>query len=150
MTAKEYLNQIKHYDIRIRKITEEIARLEDIANRTTSTIVANKVQTSFDKSKRERAIDSIIDLKEKRTEMMIKSEELRIEVMSKIHKLENDKYIEILYLRYIEGMFINDIAKIMVKSDGSEYNTDHIFRLHGKALKAFEEIYCVDDLPTEQ
>jgi len=149
MTAKEYLNQIKHHDIKIRNITEEIARLEDIANRTTTSIVANKVQTSFDKSKRERAIDSIIDLKEKRTEMIIKSEELRVEVMCKIHKLTNDKYIEILYLRYIEGMLISDIANIMVKPDGSEYNTDHLFRLHGKAIKAFEEIYCTEDQPSE-
>lgn len=144
MDAKEYLNQIKVYNIRIRQMQEELARLESIANNTTSGINPDKVQTSPDKSKREKAIVKMVDLKKKLTAMIIEQEEKRIEIIKEIHKLNDSRYIEILYLRYVNDIRVEDIADIMTKPDGSEYSIDHLNRLHGQALNAFREIYHSD------
>lgn len=144
MDAKEYLNQIKVYNIRIRQMQEELARLESIANNTTSGISPDKVQSSPDKSKREKAIVKIVDLKKKLTAMIVEQEEKRIEIMKEIHRLSDSRYIEILYLRYVKEIRVEDIADIMVKPDGSEYSIDHLNRLHGQALNAFRQIYHGD------
>lgn len=141
MDAKEYLNQIKVYNIRIRQMQEELARLESIANNTTSGISPDKVQSSPDKSKREKAIVKMVDLKKKLTAMIIEQEEKRIDIVNKIHLLEHPKYIEVLYLRYVEGKRITDIADIMTKSNGEGYSIEHVSRLHGEALNAFRVIY---------
>lgn len=144
MDAKEYLNQIKVYNIRIRQMQEELARLESIANNTTSGINPDKVQTSPDKSKREKAIVKMVDLKKRLTAMIVEQEEKRIEIMEEIHRLSDSRYIEILYLRYVKEIRVEDIADIMVKPDGSEYSIDHLNRLHGQALNAFRQIYHGD------
>lgn len=144
MDAKEYLNQIKVYNIRIRQMQEELARLESIANNTTSGISPDKVQSSPDKSKREKAIVKMVDLKKKLTAMIVEQEEKRIEIMKEIHRLSDSRYIEILYLRYVKEIRVEDIADIMVKPDGSEYSIDHLNRLHGQALNAFRQIYHGD------
>lgn len=144
MDAKEYLNQIKVYNIRIRQMQEELARLESIANNTTSGINPDKVQTSPDKSKREKAIVRMVDLKRKLTAKIVEQEEKRTEIINKIHELSDARYIEILYLRYVNDIRIEDIADIMTKPDGSEYSIDHLNRLHGQALNAFREIYHSD------
>ena len=144
MDAKEYLNQIKVYNIRIRQMQEELARLESIANNTTSGISPDKVQSSPDKSKREKAIVKMVDLKKKLTAMIVEQEEKRIEIMEEIHRLSDPRYIEVLYLRYVKEIRVEDIADIMTKPDGSEYSIDHLNRLHGQALNAFREIYHSD------
>lgn len=144
MDAKEYLNQIGTCNTRIRQMQEELARLESIANNTTSGINPDKVQTSPDKSKREKAIVKMVNLKKKLTAMIIEQEEKRIEIIKEIHKLNDSRYIEILYLRYVNDIRVEDIADIMTKPDGSEYSLDHLNRLHGQALNAFREIYSGD------
>lgn len=144
MDAKEYLNQIKVYNIRIKQMQEELARLESIANNTTSGISPDKVQSSPDKSKREKAIVKMVDLKKKLTAMIVEQEEKRIEIMKEIHKLSDSRYIEVLYLRYVKEIRVEDIADIMTKPDGSEYSLDHLNRLHGQALNAFRQIYHGD------
>lgn len=144
MDAKEYLNQIGTCNTRIRQMQEELARLESIANKTTSGINPDKVQTSPDKSKREKTIVEMVDLKKKLTAMIIEQEEKRIEIIKEIHKLNDSRYIEILYLRYVNDIRVEDIADIMTKPDGSEYSLDHLNRLHGQALNAFREIYSGD------
>lgn len=141
MDAKEYLNQIKVYNIRIRQMQEELARLESIANSTTGGISPDKVQTSPDSARREKAIVRMADLKKKITAMIIEQEEKRIDIVNKIHELSDPRYIEILYLRYVKEIRVEDIADVMVKPDGSEYSVDHLNRLHGQALNAFREIY---------
>lgn len=142
MNAKEYLNQIKLYDIRIRQLSEEVARLEAIANSTTGGMNPDKVQTSPDKSKREKAITKMVDLKNKLYTMMAEQEAVRIEVIDMIHQLTDSRYVELMYLKYVKGLRLIDIADVMKKSDGTEYSVDHINRLHGQALNAFREIYA--------
>ena len=144
MNAKEYLSQIRTCDIKISQMQEELARLESIANNTTSGINPDKVQTSPDKSKREKAIVKMVNLKKKLTTMIAEQEEKRIEIINEIYKLTDSRYIEILYLRYVNDIRVEDIADIMTKPDGSEYSLDHLNRLHGQALNAFREIYSGD------
>lgn len=145
MNAKEYLNQIKLNDIRIRQMTEEVARLEAVANSTTGGMNPDKVQTSPDKGKREKVIVKMVDLKNKLVSMIAEQETMRVEIISKIHQLTDSRYIELLYLKYVRVMRLEDIAGVMTKPDGSEYSLDHINRLHGEALNAFREIYTDAD-----
>lgn len=141
MDAKEYLNQIETYDIKIKRMNEEVARLESIVNNATSGINPDKAQTSPDKSRREKAITRMVDLKNQILDVVAEYEIKRSETIQMIYRLDDPRYIEILYLRYVKGIRVEDIADIMHKPNGSEYSVEHLIRLHGHALNAFRKIY---------
>ena len=50
-----------------------------------------------------------------------------------INRIDNDTYIRVLNLRYIQGLQWNNIANILCYSD------TQIFRIHQKALQAFDD-----------
>nr|AHF24028.1 conserved hypothetical protein [uncultured bacterium Contig643] len=141
MDAKEYLKQIQLYNVRIRQMNEEYMRLEAIVNGTTGGFSSDKVQTSPDKNRREKAIIRLDNLGKRIQDMIAEQEEKRAEIIEMIHQLTNPRYIEILYFRYAEDIPLTSIPDVMKKNDGSEYSYDHILRLHGLALNAFREIY---------
>ena len=54
--------------------------------------------------------------------------------------LNDARYIQILYLHYVEGKRLEDVAEIMVKTNGKPYSYDHIASLHGMALQEFDRV----------
>ena len=127
MTAKKYLQQIKALDIKIKQKMEE---REDLYSRAISTgsreLKADVVQTSVNGDKVGGAIDRYIIQ--------------RNIIINQIQSITDPRYEEILYLRYVKYMRLEEIACTMVKTNGQPYSFDHILRLHGEALKKFAEI----------
>ena len=64
----------------------------------------------------------------------------RHRIIGEIHTLADARYIQILYLHYVEGKKLEDVAEIMVKTNGKPYSYDHIASLHGMALQEFDRI----------
>ena len=64
----------------------------------------------------------------------------RHRIIGEIHTLTDARYIQILYLHYVEGKKLEDVAEIMIKPNGKSYSYDHIASLHGMALQEFSKV----------
>jgi transcriptional regulator GlxA family with amidase domain len=64
----------------------------------------------------------------------------RHRIIGEIHMLTDARYIQILYLHYVDDKKLEDVAEMMVKTNGEPYSYDHIASLHGMALREFDRI----------
>ena len=133
MTTKEYLGQISRLNRMINNKLTEIAQLKDMAVSISATQSGERVQTTpnFDKigtkyakiDEMERNLDKIID----------DFTEKKQKIISQIDSMENENVYNVLFSHYIEK---KSFEKISVEMD---YSYRQTIRLHGKALRQFEE-----------
>ena len=141
MRAKDYLNQAWVLERKIEHRKEEVEELKEKATSIAASVDSGgRVQTSPAADGRTRIVDRYVDLEREIEEMMLSLYELRDEIISTIHALEDRRFMEILYLKYIKHMRLEEIACRMKKANGQPYSYMHIVDLHGKALRAIEEI----------
>lgn len=130
MQAKDYLLHYKIMKTEI-KITEDyIRKLEDAATSVGS--ISNndeKVQSSIKGNRTEDLVVKICDLKIKYTAQIEAATRLMIEIKELIDTLSDNRYREILHLRYINLLTWEDIALTL------NYNLSWIIKLHGRALQ---------------
>ena len=148
--AKEYLEQIRLLDKRIDRKIEERDYLRNIAQSAGSFgMNPDKVQTSINLHKTEDAITRYIDMEKEISDMIDDLIDLRDKIINEIHQLNDVRYEELLYLKYVGRLDehtdrihyfrLEEIACTMVKSNGDHYSFDHIAHLHGEALEVFWE-----------
>lgn len=141
MKAKDYLKQLKVYQVKIDQMNEEINNLKIIATGTGS--LGNnpdKVQSS--RSCEDKMADMVSRYSDMELEMQTVRWEyakLRQKIISEIHLLTDSRYIQILYLHYVDNKRLEEIACSMTKANGDSYSFDHINALHGEALIEFEK-----------
>ena len=130
MTAKDFLSQafIAHQEIEAR--LEEIARLQSVATRTTSTLKATPSGTNAAaQSKIEKAI---VEMQEKENRLANEIAELMKitdKVSEAVSKIKNPVEKRILKYRYVCFFSWKQISLLMKMSNS------HLFRLHADALK---------------
>lgn len=129
MTAKEYLSQALHLDHRIDSKIDQIASLEALATKCTSTLTGMPRNPSPSQSPMADAVCKIIDLQELLRKDMSALVDKKREIMGVINALENDEYKTLLEKRYLCFMTFEQISVNM------GYSMQHTFRLHDKALK---------------
>jgi pyruvate-formate lyase len=135
MTAKDYLSKISRLDRLINNKLTEISQLRDLAcslqgvqnsERVQSTPNFDKIGTTYAKiDEMERNLDKLID----------EYTDEKNKIIGMIDKMENETYYEILFARYIEKKTFEVIATEI------HCSYRNATRLHGKALKAFDEKY---------
>lgn len=134
MTTKQYLNQIRILDIRI---NHRIKQAEEIRQKAfmLSAVDTQKdrVQSSPDGNTSLRFIDRYVDMMRSIDKLIDKYVDLKDEIITKIDSIEDERYCEILYYRYVDGMLFSEIAEKM------NYTVDHVWRLHRYALQEFEK-----------
>ena len=54
--------------------------------------------------------------------------------MRKIGAIKSENMQDVLVYRYVVGLGWNEVAKVM------HYSTDHVYKLHGWALQAYENV----------
>ena len=139
MRAKDYLNQVRLLDRRIEQKREEVQQLRDRATGVSSGLGGSgRVQSTPEADKAGRIVARYVDLEREIEEIEIELCEKRHEVIDTIHRLEDHRFVELLYLRYVKYMRIEDIANTMKKSNGEPYSYNHIADLHGRALRAID------------
>lgn len=142
MTAKEYLRQIKVLDLKIKQRTEEQIRLRSEALQNGSPeLSADKVQTSISGDRMGDLMTTCADLEKEIKEMIMDFVILRHRIIGEIQALKDRRYVELLYLAYVDYKRLEEIACVMKKTDGSPYSYDHIARLHGEALQEFSKCH---------
>lgn len=135
MTTKDYLNQISRLNRMINNKLIELAQLKELACSISSITNEERVMatTNFDKigtkqakiDEMERNIDALVD------EYIIK----RDQIVSQIDSMEDENVYNVLFSKYIEKKTFEVIATEM------NYSWRQTIRLHGIALKKFEQKY---------
>lgn len=134
MKAKEYLGQIRKYDVLIANKTETVARLREQATSITAKTDKVNVQTTARNDKLEATIVKIIDLENGILKDIERLTELKGEVTRVIDAVNDADLINLLYKRYVHYEEWATIAEEM------NFSEQHVLRLHGKALLRVQDI----------
>ena len=141
MTAKEYLRQLKRLEIQIEQRRQERDRLlSDAMSNSSPRLTVDKVQTSTSGDTMGDKLAEAADIQKDVEWLINKLIAERHRIIGEIHTLNDARYIQILYLHYVEGKRLEDVAEIMVKTNGKPYSYDHIASLHGMALQEFDRV----------
>lgn len=136
MTAKEYLEQIKHKDVIINNmIHEKEFLMNEMCGVKAVRYDLDKVQSSPDG---DRMATIMAEIEEKEEEINRQIDDLcdfRLQVTRLINALQDEKHISVLYKRYVQFQTWGQIAGDL------QYTDRHVMRLHGAALDAFYKKY---------
>ena len=129
MTAKEYLLQAHYLDERITSKTQQIASLNELATRCTSTISDMPKSPNRGGSRMEDCIIKIIDLEDKLKEDIEKLINLKQEIMEVIRAVPNIEYQTLLEKRYLcfntwEQISVDMCHAIFIKLDEADWQAD--------------------------
>ena len=133
MTTKEYLNQISRLNRMINNKIAEIQQLRELACSISSINSEDRVQSTPNFDKIGSKIAKIDELEKKLDETIDKYVDLKNRIVEQIESMEDENTYNILFSRYIEKKSFELIAIEM------DYSWRQIIRLHGKALRQFEE-----------
>ena len=103
MTDREYLNQLKNIDRRIKDKLEEEQRWRDIATNTTSKLSDMKVQTSKNPDPMGTAITKAVQYQRESAELAVKMVELKNTITMQIDNIGDDKAYNILKMIFVQG-----------------------------------------------
>jgi hypothetical protein len=136
MKAKEFLKQIRKYDLMIENWKKDLSKWKSMACSISSPGMSEtgvRVQTSGNQQQME---DSVIRYVDMEAEIEQRIRELTVERMQAIKMIEHLKTEEydLLHKIYVQGMYLNDVAEI----HGKSYNW--ATTVHGRALKNVQTI----------
>ncbi len=135
MTTKDYLNQIGRLNRMINNKLVEIAQLKELARSISAIQTGERVQTTPNYDKIGTAYAKIDDMERKLDKLIDTYVDKKNHIISQIDGVEDEMLYNILFARYIERKTFEKIATEL------EYSWRQIIRLHGKALKQFENQY---------
>lgn len=139
MTVKEYLQQIYRCECEIKRIQDQIDRIHDdmysLSSPSGQTDVRVQTSTSGDSMLRliAKADEITHDLHERKARLY----DLSNQICKQIETLEDERYRNLLYHRYVVMWTWEQIAVDMRMA------VRHIYRLHGDALQAFGKRYKI-------
>ncbi len=128
MTAKEYLSQARYLDLRINSKIQQVASLNDLATKATSTLTGMPHNPNRATSTMEETIAKIIDLQAEINRDIDRLVDLKQEITATIKAVDNNEYQTILEKRYLCFLPWEKIAVDM------GYSIRNVQILHGKAL----------------
>ena len=141
MTAKEYLRQLKILKIKIDQRRQERDRLiAEAMGNSSPRLTADKLQSSGAGDQMGDKLADAADIQNEIDWLINKLIADRHRIISEIHTLTDARYIQILYMHYVEDKKLEDVAAVMIKPNGKPYSYDHIASLHGIALQEFDRI----------
>ena len=131
-SPKEYLRQIRLFDICIRQKEAELAAMRSEIESMSAAVTGERVQTSA-KDKMSEKVSHIVDLEKQIIQDKEKFLHMKDRIINEIQSLNNAVYVDILYKRYVEYMRLEEIAVRL------HYSYDRMRHLHGLALEAFRK-----------
>lgn len=131
-SPKEYLRQIRLFDICIRQKEAELAAMRSELENMSAAVTGERVQTSA-KDKMSEKVSHIVDLENQIIQDKEKFLRMKDRIINEIQCLNNAVYVDILYKRYVEYMRLEEIAVKL------HYSYDRMRHLHGLALEAFRK-----------
>lgn len=137
MSAKEYLEQIEKLTIKIRQREEQLECLRETAGGASGIRYDKEsVQVSITPDIVERNVIKLITLEEQVLVEKIRMESLKNKIIEQIQAIDDKRYMDLLYLKYVKLERYYEIAERM------RYDYDYVRVLHGEALGYFETKYA--------
>lgn len=133
MNAKEYLEQVRFIQTRLKALTAEVERLRTEAESTGINLDAMP-KGSGEPDKIARLAAQLADCETTLQNEMSGLWSMRMRIIGELGQLRNYRHHQILYLRYVKCESWEHIAYDM----GITWR--HCYRLHGSALQEFEEV----------
>lgn len=134
MTAKEYLGQARFLDMRINSKIQQVASLNELATKCTTTISDMPKNPNRGDSRMVDSVIKIIDLQDEINSDINKLVELKREIMGVIKAVPNIEYQTLLEKRYLCFITWEQIAVDM------NYSMQYTFRIHERALKEIDQL----------
>ena len=129
-------------EVENRHLAEEVAELRQIAYGLRSPeIKVDAVQTSPEGDPIGNAVSRYLDVEAEIDAMIDQYVDLKHKIIGEIQELNDPRMVDLLYLRYVKFMRLEEIACTMKKANGDSYNYEYIKRLHGKSLKEFSKCH---------
>lgn len=129
MKAKDYLSQAYRLDQRINSKIEQVATLNELATKCTSTLTGMPRNPNKGSSPMADAICKIIDLENEINRDIDRLVDLKAEIVTVIKAVDNPEYQTLLELRYLCFKTWEQISVEM------NYSIIQIYRLRDKALE---------------
>ena len=134
MEAKDFLKQVRRLNIQIKNKLIEQQQWKDIALGITANMDGERVQSSGAKSKMADAVERCVDMEAEIDSLIDKLVDTKKEVIQTIEKLDSATQYNILHMRYIQDISLQDIADHYGKDYGWATTT------HGRALQSVQKI----------
>ena len=138
MTVKEYLSQAKFLDQRINSKIQQVAALNDLATKATSTLTGMPRNPNHATSTMEEAIAKIIDLQAEINSDIDTLVDLKRDLSATIKAVGNTESQTVLEKRYLCFQSWEQIAVEM------GYDLRWLYRIHGKALEEVKAILGIE------
>ena len=133
MNAKEYLLQIKKYDIMIRNKNAEIQQLKDIATSISPTMSGERVQSTSNPQRIADAIGDYIDLEAETKRDLADLLAKKREIIAMIEQLNATEY-DVLHKLYVQYLNFDEVAF------ACNYSRSWVTTVHGRALKHLQNL----------
>ena len=134
MEAKEFLKQPERLDLRIKNKLIEKQQWNDIAMGITANMDGERVQSSGAKSKMADAVIKCVDMEAEIDSLVDELIDTKRNVIQTIERLDSPTEYNVLHMRYIQYLSLQDIADHYHKDYGWATTT------HGRALKHVQDI----------
>jgi DNA-directed RNA polymerase specialized sigma subunit len=128
MTIKEYFGQAYRLDQRINSKLEQVASLNELATKCTSTLTGMPHNPNHGTSTMADTIAKIVDLQAEINRDIDHLVDLKHNMVKVIKAVDNTEYQTLLELRYLCFKTWEQIAVDM------GYNVRHFYRLHDEAI----------------
>jgi RNase H-fold protein (predicted Holliday junction resolvase) len=133
--AKEFLKQPERLDLRIKNKLIEKQQWKEIALGITANMDGERVQSSSGaKSKMAEAVIKCVDMEAEIDSLIDELIDTKKKVIQTIEQLDSATEYNVLHMRYIQYLSLQDIA--------DHYNRDYGWATttHGRALKSVQEL----------
>lgn len=137
MTAKEELMQYIDAQGRVEEALEEYRKYQERATKMTS-IISDMPMNRGKSDKVGDNVPAMADLDKEYLSRWVEAERKRLYIVDKIDGINNSLYREVLKLKYVEGLKIEEIA---CKKDKSY---DRIKHVHKEALEKYAQKYNLE------
>ena len=134
VNTQRYLYQVKILDTKIKQKQEQYKQLYESAHSVGAVRYDKEpVQTSRTSDALEKSVIRYLELEEEIKNEIINFQKIKQKIINEIQRLDDNRFINLLYKRYVEYKSLILVAKEM------NYSYIHIKELHKKSLKAFEK-----------
>ena len=132
--AQTFLEQPEKLDIQIRNKLIEKQQWHDIALGITASMEGERVQSSGGKSKMANAVEKCVDMEAEIDGLVDELIDVKKDVIQTIEKLDSPIEYNLLHMRYIQYISLQEIA--------DHYNRDYGWATttHGRALKSVQAV----------
>lgn len=129
MTAKQYLEQAYRIDLRINSKLEQVASLNELAQKATTVFGGVPTGGTRNVHRLEDVIIKIVDMESEINADIDSLAELKKEIAGVIRSVENIEYRTLLEQRYLCFKRWEEIAQQM------GYGIDCVYKMHRRALR---------------